>query len=754
MASGPPAANGQKSLLECAITRAAPLADSDAGGGLQFAQQSSIGSIFLNFFPQSPAQFTFNLVIQDYRDSSALTSLKPQKSRFFKRTKQPEQIEHIGAIADVKTFYEGPPLENSESSDSEQINWVEWRPPTLPEAKKLKWEGYAIQIYKAQETNHAVGNVANFKVSFVLLLSPYIKDQLKDVLEYYGVTWNSNKASINWPLEPLYFAREKIAELLKIAKEGEVRAHLEQLCKVINEELGPTIDQVEELEKDGQITYSLVWTLFPRGTIAVYNSKGAEWPIQAYRIQSTRRLYSQSRFEVNTEYVFFDGIRYRFIEATLYIPLFEGKKPITSLPFYPIDVATNSELLKEQLCARGRRALDFQGIEYMQYQDSDIREAEVPDDLTRNPIQNRVIIDCFAYNKQNRPFTGKLLPGYDTEEGEDGDCKGPTSSSLDPPKKGDSNSRRPGLDQQKESSLIVCQDDAYLLIMYPYVGGFSLSSKTWRSFDIDRIHPLKLTDEAYEHLHYKNHPRRSDDVIAGKGRGLLVLLSGPPGTGKTLMAEAIADKTQLPLYYVSANEMGTPALVNSMFDVVMANAVDWRAIILLDEADIYLQRRSENDLKRNKIVATLLRRLEYFQGIMFLTTNLYETIDVAVESRLHIHLHFPPLLFSSRIQIWSNFARLHRSSVPFGAISEEEIRELALWTLNGRDIKNALKMTVSWCQQKGSKVTFMAIEDVITATCPRATKEDVKVNGIDSGINWKVGNVLSHRHEMEELLEL
>jgi SpoVK/Ycf46/Vps4 family AAA+-type ATPase len=155
--------------------------------------------------------------------------------------------------------------------------------------------------------------------------------------------------------------------------------------------------------------------------------------------------------------------------------------------------------------------------------------------------------------------------------------------------------------------------------MSPYLDGFSLFSKRWTTVHVDKVRPLYLTDEAYKHLvhpernkdlvyslvqHHKDHPNSSGDVIAGKGQGLLVLLSGPPGTGKTLMAEAIADKARLPLYYVAANEMGTPAMVNSSFDHIMTSAAEWSAIILLDEADIYLQRRSENDLTRNEIVAS------------------------------------------------------------------------------------------------------------------------------------------------------
>jgi hypothetical protein len=151
----------------------------------------------------------------------------------------------------------------------------------------------------------------------------------------------------------------------------------------------------------------------------------------------------------------------------------------------------------------------------------------------------------------------------------------------------------------------------------------------------------------------------------------------------------------------------------------------------------------------------LLRRLEYYQGIMFLTTNLYETIDLAAESRLHIHLRFPPLSVSSRMQVWSNFlVCLPQSECP-SKVSEGEIRELALWTPNGRDIKNALKMTVPWCQQKGCKVTFMAIGDVSLATFPKARKEETKVKGVN-GVNvvgGEEGSVLSHRHEIE-LLDL
>ena len=74
-----------------------------------------------------------------------------------------------------------------------------------------------------------------------------------------------------------------------------------------------------------------------------------------------------------------------------------------------------------------------------------------------------------------------------------------------------------------------------------------------------------------------------DDVIVGKGQGLVHLLSGPPGTGKTLLAEAVADRTRRPLYYLHAEELGTKAdLLGEKVKKVFEMATEWNAVILLD----------------------------------------------------------------------------------------------------------------------------------------------------------------------------
>ncbi|KAG8427502.1 hypothetical protein J3459_006679 [Metarhizium acridum] len=84
-------------------------------------------------------------------------------------------------------------------------------------------------------------------------------------------------------------------------------------------------------------------------------------------------------------------------------------------------------------------------------------------------------------------------------------------------------------------------------------------------------------------------------------------------------------------------------------------ATDWNAVILLDEAGVFMTCRNPGDIVRNELVSIFLSELEYFQGIIFLTTNLYETIDTAFRSRVSLHLLFPALSKEAREKEWRRF---------------------------------------------------------------------------------------------------
>lgn len=156
----------------------------------------------------------------------------------------------------------------------------------------------------------------------------------------------------------------------------------------------------------------------------------------------------------------------------------------------------------------------------------------------------------------------------------------------------------------------------------------------------DAFQALVLGDKQKSLIHalvreHVSESNKFDDIIIGKGRGLIGLLAGSPGSGKTLTAEAVAETTRKPLYAVSAGELGTsPQSVESQLTRVMELAETWDAVLLLDEADVFLQRRNLTDVTRNALVSIFLRQLEYYQGIMILTTNMAEQCDAAFESEL------------------------------------------------------------------------------------------------------------------------
>jgi AAA+ superfamily predicted ATPase len=127
----------------------------------------------------------------------------------------------------------------------------------------------------------------------------------------------------------------------------------------------------------------------------------------------------------------------------------------------------------------------------------------------------------------------------------------------------------------------------------------------------------------------------------------------------------------------------------------------WRAVLLIDEADVFLERRSLHDMHRNAMVSVFLRVLEYYSGILFLTTNRVTTFDDAFKSRIHIPIRYTDLTVESRKQIWRNFCGM----VPGGVdVDERGLATLAENDLNGRQIKNAIKAAESLAAFDGAKL--------------------------------------------------
>ena len=233
-----------------------------------------------------------------------------------------------------------------------------------------------------------------------------------------------------------------------------------------------------------------------------------------------------------------------------------------------------------------------------------------------------------------------------------------------------------------------------------------MSDVTWQDGAFDR---LALGDAQKKHVramveYHRDNQRTFDDIIPGKGKGLIGLLCGGPGCGKTLTAEAVAEVCHLPLYIMTAGELGIhPNEVSNVLADITTLAQRWNMILLLDEAEVFLQQRTVADLSRNALVSIFLRQLEYFQGIMILTTNLLEQCDVAFESkrslylhvffvltlflsigRIHFSIYYPDLGYDARRKIWKGF--LEKALESSDIANDHELDELAKHPINGRQV--------------------------------------------------------------------
>ena len=199
-------------------------------------------------------------------------------------------------------------------------------------------------------------------------------------------------------------------------------------------------------------------------------------------------------------------------------------------------------------------------------------------------------------------------------------------------------------------------------------------------------------------------------------------LFGPPGVGKTMSAEATSEHVRKPLYVVGAGDLGTnPHELDETLDEIFDIAHVWGAVVLIDEADVFLEARSVHDIQRNALVAVFLRQLEYFAGILFLTTNRIKTFDEAFQSRIHISLRYTDLEESSRRLIWKAF--LTKVGVADG-VSEEQWNSLAKTKVNGRQIKNAVRTAQALAASTDSRLGFPHVSQVLSVMAQ--FEEDMK----------------------------
>ncbi|WP_433890293.1 ATP-binding protein [Streptomyces sp. CA-111067] len=177
----------------------------------------------------------------------------------------------------------------------------------------------------------------------------------------------------------------------------------------------------------------------------------------------------------------------------------------------------------------------------------------------------------------------------------------------------------------------------------------------------------------------------------GRGRGVLGLFAGGSGTGKTLAAEVVAAELGLDLYMVQLSSVVDKYVgeTEKNLERIFSEADRTDAVLLFDEADAVFGKRSEvkdaHDRYANMESSYLLQRLESFDGIALLTTNLRANIDEAFTRRLDLVVDFPFPDAGQRLALW----RHSLSHVPCAA-GLEPGRVAADFELAGGSIRSAV----------------------------------------------------------------
>ncbi|KAH7186068.1 uncharacterized protein B0J16DRAFT_372781 [Fusarium flagelliforme] len=282
-------------------------------------------------------------------------------------------------------------------------------------------------------------------------------------------------------------------------------------------------------------------------------------------------------------------------------------------------------------------------------------------------------------------------------------------------------------EQKEESGKLL--NEKQLLLCNSKVKAYPLQTKTWGGIEVDHITNIAWNDDAFANLvlpsGYKSlvtcfvegqarHTSDFDDIIQGKGLGVVILLVGTPGTGKTLTAETVADNTRKPLYVLSAGELGNEAEeVERRLDKVLRLAEKWNAVLLFDECDVFLQQRSMDHLQHNEIVAVFLRVIEYYRGILILTTNRGNAIDGAFQSRIHLTLHYPDLDATAREKVWRRCTIDNNAET---SLSHQALKNLSELPMNGRQIRNVVKISRILAGKEKSRLGLKQIRTVLEAT--------------------------------------
>ncbi|KAI1469387.1 putative AAA family ATPase [Daldinia caldariorum] len=650
-----------------------------------------------------------------------------------------------GELCNVKTLYEG------ESKCTCCINWVDELPKGIGPSAEEENESRRHALLIRMQRSHNDGKP--MVLHSIVIQSSHLKLILGELFEEYsGITTTLKNLVFTAPFHFFFYEWDRLEKIVREIEDPVAKSHARLLRKVLRSELRETISQSNDLSQNGVITFDYLWTIFKPGIDVYAFEDGYDRIYKLHQVQYNMGAGSHI-FRVIVNEINYDGDTCGYQSRTLSISSFPGTMKISDLDIFPASYHPRLSEVKETLRKRGEK---FRDIHLKPYYYGAYKGIVIDGKQKRN-VDGRIVVDPESYENFTDtcidliPLDSNfLIPGmmvtdqaHQNAPPQPGPVGRPIAPLLSPPPPVFlSITHSAGTRRFASDSRIQELSDDLLHLCTGYGRGYCFKIKKWVIFHVDNIQDIQWRDDAFESLvlagGYKNlimtfveshveNKDRFDDVIEGKGQGISMLLEGPPGVGKTLTAEAVSEKLRRPLYQLGVGELGAePDIVEDNLNMILETAAKWDAVLLIDECDVILAERSDDSLGRNSIVAIFLRLLEYYRGMLFMTTNRVEAMDPAFQSRIHLTIHYPVLDVPARRQIWERFVQnFYQEST----LLPHHFLELQSIPLNGREIKNVIKTAQLLASHEKGALT---IEHVRTALGVSRVGYKPSVEAIDS----------------------
>ncbi|KAI7446462.1 hypothetical protein KC336_g1195 [Hortaea werneckii] len=443
---------------------------------------------------------------------------------------------------------------------------------------------------------------------------------------------------------------------------------------------------------------------------------------------------------VDCFYMDYDGTNYGPRPQRFIIPEFGGRKKIVDLDVYPAHFDTACETVRGKLLRRGKYFVDCRNRPHKEYHGYVLPErvailsADVEGawfKIYNDPgIRSEVFqLDCECIIDQKATLD-RYTPSNT------GEVKGVTTTNklgfhsgvLSKPTDSNQSELFDKLGRDKDQSDMYDDSRFDIDLRTQFISQTTLLSSSREITEDEQIEllPLRVFGYALQKrkwyafnvLHLRDPPAMKEEE-RNKAFNALVLPQELRRTIRALVSHQVREITTPkddlddasatpPAHHmrrprpITCGDLGQkPYEVEQKLSTFFFLGAKWRCVVLLDEADVFLARRTTGDLQRNSLVSVFLRQLEYYSRLLILTTNRVGEFDEAFVSRIHMKLHFPSLDEGSTMEVGDmNLRKLQeRSSIE---IRSKGIKKFAAdyWKQNesqwnGRQIKNAFQTAVA-----------------------------------------------------------